>query len=98
MRNCAAFVLGAIVMLSSADLYSQQPQASPTPANAPPMYYTLRAPSSLPHHPPMQGVRQGYVRPQMRRPYAYGWFGVPSRTQWVRHFGYRRAYTQWSSR
>ncbi len=68
-------------------------------AQNPPKYYVLRAPASTtPHHPPMQGVRQGYVKPVMRRPYAYGYFGASRNTRYVRHFGYSRNYTQWSSR
>ncbi|MBX3421101.1 MAG: hypothetical protein KF752_06040 [Pirellulaceae bacterium] len=30
--------------------------------------------------------------------YAYGWFGSNPTTQWGRHFGYSKGFTQWTRR
>jgi len=61
----------------------------------PPAYLLLRRPES-----PGQHYAAGYpdaasydVRTSG---YAYGYFGVAPRTHASRHFGYYRAYTQWS--
>jgi hypothetical protein len=87
-------VSATIVSLSLFFVLSQSASAQ-----YPPKYTILRAPTSPSHHhPPMRGVREGYVNPKMRRSYAYGWFGAKSNPQWTRHFGYYGKFTQWSRR
>ncbi len=36
------------------------------------------------------------VEPVWKQPYAYGYFGATPTGHWQRHFGYHRAYTQWT--
>ena len=63
-----------------------------------PSYLILRAPAAPHPHHPRHGQYPGQGYGVQTRTYAYGWFGVPPRRHWSRHFGYYRNYTEWSAR
>jgi hypothetical protein len=54
--------------------------------------------TAAPPHLTIQPGRPGYRQPTPATRYAYGWFGVKPRHHSVRHFGYYRNFTQWTSR
>jgi hypothetical protein len=41
-------------------------------------------------------ITQPNTEVKVGMPYAYGWFGAPSKPHWNRQFGYGRRYTQWT--
>lgn len=62
---------------------------------APPAYRVLRRTESPGrHHQP--GHPDAVMVESRAAGYAYGYFGVAPRSHASRHFGYYRAYTQWS--
>ena len=63
-----------------------------------PNYLLLRTPAASMPGNPSYGYYPGYGYAVQAPTYAYGWFGVHRRSHNVRHFGYQRNYTQWSSR
>jgi hypothetical protein len=67
-------------------------------AAGPPTYRVLRVkqPPTHRHAVPEPGPVVRDAGPA--QPYAYGWFGVPPRQHWSRHFGFYRNYTQWSAK
>jgi hypothetical protein len=86
----------AVVMwigLAAGALSAPAAAQQPPPRPGVPAYLILRPPARDPHgHPYYPG--KGYeVRPQA---YAYGWFGVSSRSHWKRQTGYHASYIQWS--
>ena len=72
--------------------------ANGTSFAASPNYVLLRVESpSLSHHS-VHGNGPNVAQTPAAQPYAYGWFGVPPRKHWSRHFGFYREYTQWSGK
>ena len=45
---------------------------------------------------PPANVERAAVAPVWRQPYAYGYFGAQPQRHWQRHFGWNKAYTQWT--
>ncbi|MDP6445171.1 MAG: hypothetical protein QGG36_05065 [Pirellulaceae bacterium] len=62
-----------------------------------PRYIVLRGVAPAPQSP-TYGYNPGRGQQVSRQTYSYGWFGVPQRRHWSRHFGYHRDFTQWSAR
>jgi hypothetical protein len=80
-----AFLLLAAFAGGASDLAGGEGSHLPAVAPVSPSYLILAPASGASHLAPTGTPR-----------YAYGWFGVPPRkTNWTRHFGYCRNYTQW---
>lgn len=47
-------------------------------------------------HPPVATIQGAVLEQGWRQPYAYGFFGAVPHSHPVRHFGYRKNYTQWT--
>jgi hypothetical protein len=84
-RYLLATLLGTALVLFGTEVRGEDPRA--------PSYLILQAPARTPHGQPYYPGRGYAVKPQA---YAYGWFGVKSRSHWRRHEGYYSNYIQWS--
>jgi hypothetical protein len=48
------------------------------------------------YHGDPKTIDAALTQPVWRQPYSYGYFGAKGSAHWQRHFGYHRAYTQWT--
>jgi hypothetical protein len=99
MKNVAALLIALFVLTTTIRMAdAQQPSAPSYLVLQPPSaHHGHRAAHPSPHHRTQGQPATLYPVPTTGG-YAYGWFGARPRTQWSRHLGYYRAYTQWTGR